>query len=153
MPTVFKPGCWLVFHAQALPIPGLSCTILSLCHVSRFPSPLCDALCRDRSLSTAWTQGREGLSPLERTTRKAQAVEGNMAEAMRLLRVAEARLVEGMRACEWGCRQWIKRGLQEKHMKLTCSRRIQVPYAACGPVGCRLCEPLLCFHLLLHSTR
>jgi hypothetical protein len=55
-----------------------------------------------------------------------------MAEAMRLLRVADARFVEGMRACEWGCRQWIKRGLQDKHMKQTCSRRIQPCKNECG---------------------
>jgi hypothetical protein len=37
-----------------------------------------------------------------------------------------------MRACEWGCRQWIKRGLQEKHMQKTCPRRIFPCKFKCG---------------------
>ena len=69
---------------------------------------------------------------MQRASRKTQSIEGNMAEAMRLLRVAEARFVEGMRACEWGCRQWIKRGLQDKHMNSTCARRIQPCKNDCG---------------------
>ena len=77
-------------------------------------------------------QLREGESPEKRASRKTVAVEGNLAEAMRLLRIAEARFVEGMRACEWGCRQWIKRGLQDKHMKVTCKRRIIPCRNNCG---------------------
>lgn len=94
---------------------------------------LIPSACLLRRCPSGWlVQLREGESPEKRASRKTVAVEGNLAEAMRLLRIAEARFVEGMRACEWGCRQWIKRGLQDKHMKVTCKRRIIPCRNNCG---------------------
>ena len=59
------------------------------------------------------------------------AMTGFAADAARILRIGGTRFSEGMRACEWGCRQWVRRGLQEKH-RLTCNRRISACKYECG---------------------